>query len=105
VDHAASLGRRTIDRLNELKRHQKLIGEVRGVGLLIGVELLRPDGTRACAEAEAVMYECLSRGLNFKVTMGNILTLTPALVITESQMDRAIEILDASLSSVSGPAR
>ena len=43
------------------------------------------------------MYFALERGLNFKITMGNILTLTPALTITEAQMTRALEILEASL--------
>ena len=46
------------------------------------------------------MYGALSRGLNFKVTQGNILTLTPALTITRAQLDRAVEILDASLAAM-----
>ncbi len=105
VERAATLGARTIDLLNELKNRQPLIGEVRGVGLLMGVELIKSDGARACAEAESVMYECLSRGLNFKVTMGNILTLTPALTVTADELARAVQILDASLSSLSlGPS-
>jgi len=44
------------------------------------------------------MYESLRRGLNFKVTMGNILTLTPALVLTRAELDHAIDILDACLA-------
>ena len=83
-----------------MKQRHPLIGEVRGLGLLLGVELLRADGSRAKKEAERVMYECLSRGLNFKVTMGNILTLTPALVIKREQMARALEILDDAIGAV-----
>lgn len=100
LEHATALGRWTLERLVELKRHHPLIGEVRGLGLLLGVELLRPDGNRAREEAERVMYECLSRGLNFKVTMGNILTLTPALVVSKEQMVQALAILDESLRVV-----
>lgn len=100
VDHAKSMGELLMKGLNELRPQQKLIGEVRGVGLLVGVELLRPDGSRACEEAEATMYECLSRGLNFKVTMGNILTLTPALIIQPEQVSQAVQILDQALSAV-----
>lgn len=100
VEHAASLGAETIARLEDLKKRQKLIGEVRGVGLLLGVELIRSNGERACQEAEAVMYECLTRGLNFKVTMGNILTLTPALVISQEQMVKALAILEESIQTV-----
>jgi len=101
VEHAEVLGAWTVERLKELKQRHKLIGEIRGVGLLLGIELIRPDGVRACEEAEAVMYECLTRGLNFKVTMGNILTLTPALVIDQNQMKTALGILEESLGAVS----
>ncbi len=96
--HATELGRWTVEQLTLMKQRHPLIGEVRGLGLLLGVELLRADGSRAKEEAERVMYECLSRGLNFKVTMGNILTLTPALVITQDQMARALGILDEALA-------
>ena len=46
------------------------------------------------------MYRALSRGLNFKLTMGNIVTLTPALTITRAEMDQALEILDECLGAV-----
>jgi 4-aminobutyrate aminotransferase len=46
------------------------------------------------------MYSALSRGLNFKITMGNILTLTPALTITQEEMDHAIGILDQCIGEV-----
>jgi 4-aminobutyrate aminotransferase len=42
-----------------------------------------------------VMYSALNKGFSFKITMGNILTLTPPLTITEAQMDEALRILDA----------
>jgi 4-aminobutyrate aminotransferase len=44
--------------------------------------------------AEGVMYRALSRGLSFKVTMGNILTLTPPLTITKKETDKALDILE-----------
>ena len=79
-----------------------LIGDVRGIGLFLGMELVRDRRTRerATDEAEAVMYAALSRGLNFKLTMGNILTLTPALIITREEMDRALDIIDECLDEV-----
>jgi 4-aminobutyrate aminotransferase len=79
------------------------VGDVRGLGLLLGVELLRNRSTleRASDEAERVMYAALRRGLNFKVTMGNILTLTPALTISQAELDQAIDILDVSLGELS----
>lgn len=90
--HATELGEWTVEQLKLMKQRHPLIGEVRGLGLLMGVELLRADGSRAKEEAERVMYECLSRGLNFKVTRGNILTLTPALEI----LDQAIGAVEQS---------
>jgi len=106
VAHAADLGEYTLERLRELKRRHPLIGDVRGKGLLMGIELVRPSATPhgapvpATDEAERVMYAALKRGLNFKVTMGNILTLTPALVISRTEMDLAIGILEECLSEV-----
>ena len=108
VAHARELGAYALDRLREMAGRHPLIGEVRGLGLLLGVELLRDRQTneRAVAEAEQVMYAALSRGLSFKVTMGNILTLTPAVVISRGEMDRALTALDGALSEVeSGRAR
>ena len=88
--------------LREMQQRRRLIGDVRGVGLLIGVELVRNRDTRerAAEEAEAVMYECLDRGLSFKLTMGSILTLTPPLILTRDQMDEALAIIEASLEVV-----
>jgi 4-aminobutyrate aminotransferase len=83
-----------------MARRHPLIAEVRGLGLLLGIVLRRPDGAPAIEEAERVMYGCLRRGLNFKVTMGYILTLTPALTVSESELDLALKILDDALSEV-----
>ena len=47
--------------------------------------------------AEDVFYRCLDRGLSFKVTMGNVLTLTPPLILSREQMNFALEAIDASL--------
>jgi 4-aminobutyrate aminotransferase len=102
VERARTLGLYALERLRELAARHPLIADVRGLGLLLGVELLRDPKTleRATDEAERVMYSALSRGLNFKITMGNILTLTPALTITQEEMDQAIEILDQCIGEV-----
>ncbi len=102
VERAARLGLVCLERGAELKRKHPIIGEVRGLGLLFGLELIRPGpgGGRAAEEAERVMYSALSKGLNFKVTMGNILTLTPPLTLTDAELERAFEILDAALAEL-----
>ena len=96
------LGASTGERLRNMMLKHPLIGDVRGLGLLIGVELVRDRATRerASDEAEQVMYQALRKGLNFKLTMGNIITLTPALTITPTEMDQALEILDECLREV-----
>ncbi len=102
IAHARDLGRRALERLTAMKTRHRLIGDVRGLGLMLGVELVTDGVTRAraSAEAEAVMYRALSKGLSFKLTMGNIITLTPPLTITREAMDRALDILDECLSEV-----
>jgi len=62
----------------------------------MGVELVKNRETRERTreEAEQIMYSALAKGLSFKITMGNILTLTPPLTITKAEMDSALDILD-----------
>jgi len=102
VAHARTLGHYALQRLTEMQDRYPLIGDVRGLGLLLGVELVTDRATRAraTAQAEAVMYRALTKGLSFKVTMGNILTLTPPLIITQEEMDRALAIIDECLTEV-----
>ena len=56
----------------------------------------------ATEQAERLMYGALSKGLSFKVTMGNIITLTPPMTITEPEMDKALDILDDCLKEIEG---
>lgn len=102
IDHTRELGKYTLKRLIDLKNRHPMIGDVRGIGLFLGIELVkdRIGRKRACDEAESVMYAALSKGLSFKLTMGNILTLTPALTITKEEMDEALRIIDASITEV-----
>ncbi|MGD9360954.1 MAG: aminotransferase class III-fold pyridoxal phosphate-dependent enzyme, partial [Desulfobacterales bacterium] len=102
VDHARQLGRYSLKRLNTMKKNHGLIGDVRGLGLFLGIELVKDRQTRkrAADEAEAVLYAALSKGLSFKLTMGNILTLTPALTITIKEMDTALDIIEESIAEI-----
>jgi 4-aminobutyrate aminotransferase len=102
VQHARDLGRHSLQRLKAMKDRHPLIGDVRGLGLFLGVELVKDRQTRerAVDEAEAIMYAALSKGLSFKLTMGNILTLTPALTITKEQMDQALDIIEECIAEI-----
>ena len=86
-----------------LKDKYSLIGDVRGIGLLWGIELVKDRDTKekAIKESEAVMYECLNRGLSFKVSAGNVLQLSPPIIITRGQLKEALAIVEAAIASVS----
>ncbi len=103
VENAARVGDYALERLQEMKQRHALIGDVRGRGLLLGLDLVseRDLKTPAADAAERVLYAALSRGLSFKTTMGNVLTLTPPLITTRAQMGQALDILDECLAEVS----
>lgn len=98
-ENARVVGAYAFDQQHDMKARHPLIGDVRGVGLQIGVELVldRQDKTPATDAAEAVMYAALERELNFKVTMSSILTLAPPLIIHRDEMDSALDILEACI--------
>ncbi|RED52490.1 4-aminobutyrate aminotransferase [Aestuariispira insulae] len=102
VEHAAELGGYALERLREMRQRHALIGDVRGRGFLFGVELVMDRDSRAPAgeAADQVLYAALAKGLSFKTTMGNVLTFTPSLVTSQSEMDLALDIIEASLGEV-----
>jgi len=99
LEQSRQLGEHAVARLTALKQQFPIIADVRGLGLSLAVEL-RHNNAKAVHEAERVMYECLARGLSFKVSDGNVLTLTPPLIISRQQLDDAIDIVAASITSV-----
>ncbi len=101
LEHVNRVGAHALLRMQALKEKHTIIGDVRGLGLLLGIELLTDSGERAVDEAEQVMYSALHKGLSFKLTMGNILTLTPALTLSIEEMDQAMDILDACFFELS----
>ena len=72
------------------------------MGLHIGIDLVsnRKTQKRAIEEAEIIMFKCLEKGLSAKTIEGNVLTLRPALIITQEEMDRAIDIIEESIGEV-----
>lgn len=92
--------------LADLQEKHSIIGDVRGIGLLWGMELVKNRNTKEKAhnEAEEIMYECLKQGLSFKVSQGNVLQLCPALIINREELENAINILDNSLLKINQPS-
>ena len=100
LENARDPGDYALERMQAMKRKHVIVGDILGLGLLMGMELVK-DGKgreRATDLAEEVMYKALTRGLSFKLSMGNILTLTPPLTLTRDEMDQAMDSLDACLT-------
>lgn len=100
LGRAGAIGERIRTRLESLRPRVPLVAEVRSIGALVGVELALPDGAPAHDAAERVMYECLANGLSFKVGQGNVLNLSPPLVISDAELDAALGILERALIAV-----
>jgi 4-aminobutyrate aminotransferase len=94
------IGARIGRRLEALRARVPLVAEVRCIGALAGVELTLPGGAPARDAAERVMYACLASGLSFKVGQGNVLNLSPPLVISDAELDTALGILEQALLAV-----
>ena len=99
VENAAIVGALALSRLHDMKSRMSEIGDVRGRGLLLGVDLVQNRDSKAPADdlAESVLYRCMDRGLSFKTSMGNILTLTPPLTTTAAEIQAALDILELAL--------
>lgn len=101
LENARKLGEHALDRISDMAQRYPIIAGGRGLGLLLGIELIKNRETRerASEEAERVMYLALEKGLSFKVSMGNVLTLTPPLTISRQQIDQALNIIEVCLRS------
>src|SRR5688572_7069862 len=87
------LGARALERLRAMKSRFPAIVDVRGVGLLLAIELEDPG------VAEDAMYRSLADGLSFKVGQGNVIVLAPPLVIEERDLDNALAIVERAIGS------
>ncbi len=90
LQNAIQLGQYTQDKLLELKQKHFIVDSVRGIGLMIGVQLTSP-----CKE---IVDKCLDKGLRINCTNDTVLRFMPPMIVTKEQLDQAIEILDAVLT-------
>ncbi len=99
MENARVVGAHLKQRLIELAGRDRLIGDVRGLGLMIGVELVRDHTTKEAAstERDEIVQLCFRRGLLLLGCGTNTLRFCPPLVITKEQADTAVEILDEVL--------
>ncbi|MDX8447526.1 (R)-1-hydroxy-2-aminoethylphosphonate ammonia-lyase [Mesorhizobium captivum] len=99
VERSAELGAHALARMNDLMQRSPFVGDVRGRGLMFGVEMVEDKASRAPARAlaEKIYYRCLDEGLSFKISQGNVLTLSPPLVIARADLDKALDIVEAAV--------
>jgi 4-aminobutyrate aminotransferase len=105
---ARETGKYAVERLRAIQERYPLIGDVRGLGLMIGVELVTDAKlTPAATQAEAMREGCLKRGVLIGVggVYGNVVRFQPPLVISKTQIDTALRAFEESLVEVCTPAK
>ncbi len=103
VANAAEVGAFMLDGLRALQQKHAIIGDVRGQGLMIGIELVkdRLSKARATQERDRVVDEAFGRGLLVLGAGRNTIRLSPPLVLSREQAAIAIDILDHAIGTVS----
>jgi len=89
VENATKMGNKFREGLDRLKEKHRIIREIRGKGLMIGVEMK--------FEVKDILFDGITNGILFLYSGKNILRLLPPLVISESDIDKTLEVLDAVL--------
>ncbi len=102
MERAATEGAYFLSQLKELQKEHRIIGDVRGKGLMIGMELVRDRETKEMAkkETDEVILKCFQKGLLTLPCGPNIVRFSPPLVISREQIDRGLAILDEALTEV-----
>lgn len=104
MDNAALVGAHMLERLNEMKDCHELIGDVRGKGLILGIELVKDRATKEPAAKEVMKVCCRALELGVMVfgtgLFGNVIELTPPLIMTIEQADKALERLEEAIDDV-----
>ena len=95
-ERSRDLGKFAIELLQQLSGNESAVSDIRGMGLLLGIELGEP-GREANLIAEKTMYGCLSAGVSFKVSMGNVLTLAPPLTIEKPILEDSLRVIATAI--------
>jgi 4-aminobutyrate aminotransferase len=104
MQNAAVTGEHLLERLRELMTRCSVIGDVRGLGLMIGIELVKDQTTKEKAGSwrDLAVERCFERGLLILGCGENTLRLMPPLIVSRAQADAALEILEEVLSEIPG---
>jgi 2,2-dialkylglycine decarboxylase (pyruvate) len=105
VERARIAGERLTQGLRNLQSHHACIGDVRGRGLLLGMEVVADRETRepAFKLGEAITRECMKLGLSMNIvklpSMGGVFRIAPPLTISDSEIDLGLELLDKAIET------
>jgi len=99
IQNAALLGGYLLDKLKDLQKRFRLIGDVRGKGLMIGVEIVKDPVTKekAIEERNRIIQECFEKGLLILGCGENVIRFSPPLIIAQKEADLALSILEEVL--------
>ena len=102
VERSAELGARAINRLCETLADCAIVGDIRGRGLMFGIEIVQDHDAKIPGNdlAEMIYYRCLDAGLSFKISQGCVLTLSPPLTIGRDDLDLALGIIENTIAAV-----
>jgi 4-aminobutyrate aminotransferase len=100
IENAAVVGQYALDALEEIGARHPSVGDVRGKGLMIGVEFVKDKSTKARAPdiRDALIHAAFERGLLLLGCGRNTLRITPPLLVTREQTDEALEIIEDALT-------
>ncbi|MCD6248488.1 MAG: acetyl ornithine aminotransferase family protein, partial [Hadesarchaea archaeon] len=104
VEKAKVIGEWTLKRLQEMREEHRLIGDVRGMGMLLAIELVKDRDTKepAVEERDAVVREALNRGLILFRGGRSVIRIAPSLTIGKKELELGLDILDDSIAEVEG---
>ncbi|MCL5023059.1 MAG: aspartate aminotransferase family protein [Nitrospirae bacterium] len=103
IENARLVGGHARERLKAMKERHPCIGDVRGLGLMIGIEFVKEDGEPFTRELKEILGYCLEKGL-ILIECGvdrNVIRLAPPLVVTGEEMDKGLDILEEAIGKVS----
>ena len=100
VARSAELGAYAMERLQNTLAGCSIVGDIRGRGLMFGIEIVADKETKEVGKdlAERIYYACLEAGLSFKISQGCVLTLSPPLTISRDELDAALSIVETAIS-------
>lgn len=99
-EKALEKGNYLIQRLNELKEKYPLIGDVRGIGLMIGVELVEDNKTPAVDKRDMIISRSFAGGLILLPAGDSVIRFMPPLIIKQNELDKGLEIFEDALRSI-----